>query len=84
MDERAVVDRIEDGDLAVVLVGDDEVEHIVPRDELPEGTEAGTVLRVSVEDGRIVNPQLDEEDTEATEKRVGDKMRKLRERGRKL
>jgi hypothetical protein len=84
MDERAVVDRIEDGDLAVVLVGDDEVEHIVPRNELPEGSEAGSVLRVTIEDGRIVNPQLDVEDTEATEKRVGDKMRKLRERGRRL
>jgi hypothetical protein len=84
MDERAVVDRIEDGDLAVVLVGDDEVEHIVPRNELPEGTEAGSVLRVDVEDGRIVNARLDDEDTEQTRQRVDDKMRKLRERGRKL
>ena len=84
MAERAVVDRIEDGDLAVVLVGDDEVEHVVPRNELPEGTEAGSVLRVSIEDGRIVNPRLDAEDTEQTRQRVDDKMRKLRERGRKL
>lgn len=84
MDERAVVDRIEDGDLAVVLVGDDEVEHILPRNELPDGSEAGSVLRVSIEDGRIVNARLDAEDTDQTRQRVDDKMRKLRERGRKL
>lgn len=84
MDERAVVDRIEDGDLAVVLVGDDEVEYIVPRLELPDGTEAGSVLRVVIEEGRLVNARLDDEDTEQTRQRVDDKMRKLRERGRKL
>jgi hypothetical protein len=84
MDERAVVDRIEDGELAVVLVGDDEIEHVVPRNELPEGSEAGSVLRVSIDDGRIVNARLDADDAKQTKQRVDDKMRKLRERGRKL
>ena len=56
----------------------------MPRNELPEGTEAGSVLRVSIEDGRILNPRLDAEDTEQSRQRVDDKMRKLRERGRKL
>ena len=84
MDERAVVDRFEDGDFAVLLVGEDEIEVIVPRGEIPDGTVEGSVLRVTIEDGRLTSASLDSADTAETRWRVADKMRRLRQRGRRL
>lgn len=45
---KAVVDRFE-GDLAVLLVGEDETELVVPRSELPAGAAEGTWLRLGLE-----------------------------------
>lgn len=42
---RAVVDRIE-GDLAVLLIGDDELERHLSAADLPEGVGEGTVVLV--------------------------------------
>jgi hypothetical protein len=78
------VDRIEDGELAVLLVGEDETELVVRHSELPSGSEVGSVLFVTVEDGKLVSARLDESDTEATRQRVEDKLRQLRDRGRRL
>jgi hypothetical protein len=44
--DAAVVDRIEDGRLAVLLVGEAEVELVVDVALLPEGTAEGDWLRV--------------------------------------
>lgn len=45
---RAVVDRIE-GDLAVLLVGDEETQVVIPLRLLPEGTRESSILRLSFE-----------------------------------
>lgn len=45
---RAVVDRIVDGEHAVLLVGDDEVELVVPAGRLPEGAGEGAVLTLEL------------------------------------
>ena len=44
----AVVDRIE-GEVAVLLVGEDEVRVDFPRKYLPKGTKEGSVLDLSLE-----------------------------------
>lgn len=45
----AVIDRIEDGGMAVLLVGDDEKTQIdVPVSLLPEGASDGDHLRISI------------------------------------
>jgi hypothetical protein len=44
--QRAVVDRIE-GEQAVLLVGDDEAEHLVAVADLPEGAGEGAWLQVT-------------------------------------
>ena len=84
MDEKAVVDRIEDGDLAVVLVGDDEVEHVVSLGQLPPGTESGSWLRVEFDGDQLLWAVLDEDGKADVTQRVQEKIQKLRRRGRRL
>ena len=65
---KVVVDRFE-GDLAIVELGELTID--IPRCELPAGTAEGSVLTVRFE--------LDQAETEARRKRVGDTIRRLRE-----
>ncbi|HYY58434.1 MAG TPA: DUF3006 domain-containing protein [Pyrinomonadaceae bacterium] len=60
----AVIDRIEDNDMAVVLLGDDEREKIdLPLALLPEGASDGDHLRISI--------TLDPESRAAAEAEIG-------------
>ncbi len=63
MAERAVIDRVEEGS-AVLLIGDDEKEFVVPLRELPVGSEPGVWLTVTLTDsGRLQTAQIDSETT---------------------
>lgn len=60
---RGVVDRIEDGDIAVVMFGDDEGLKVeLPVSLLPAGVEDGSHL--------FINVSLDEDSRKAAEDRV--------------
>ena len=74
--ERAVVDRIEEG-MAVLLVGEDERELVVPLRDLPKGTEAGVWLRVLIEGGSLKQAQVDSETTRQRRARIQEKMDRL-------
>jgi predicted O-methyltransferase YrrM len=82
MREKAVVDRIVDGQHAVLLVGEDEIEHVVPVEQLPEEAAEGAWLQVAFEGDRLVEVTLDVEETERTRQRIDDKMAQLRGRPR--
>ena len=81
--EKAVIDRIVDGKIAVILVGEDQRQHHHPADELPEGAREGTWLRVRVEGAKIVSTEVDPGETDEVGRRIQEKMGKLRTRGRK-
>ena len=81
--EKAVIDRIVDGNTAVILVGEDERQHHYPANKLPDGAREGTWLRVRVESGEIVFVEVDQEETATTGKRIQEKTDKLRARGRR-
>ncbi|HEX8773341.1 MAG TPA: DUF3006 domain-containing protein [Pyrinomonadaceae bacterium] len=69
----AVIDRIEDNDRAVILIGDDEQEQIeLPRSFLPAGTSDGDHLRISI--------ALDEESRAAAEDEIRNLQDKLANR----
>ena len=70
---RAVVDRIEDGGTAVILVGEDEHKVELPASLLPEGADAGSHLSVSI--------ALDEASRREAEERVKALQEKLEKRG---
>ena len=59
---RAEIDRIEDGDVAVLMVGDGKTQVDVPVSLLPEGAAEGDHLRIGI--------TLDKESREAAADRV--------------
>ena len=70
---RGVIDRIEDGGTAVVLVGEDELKVELPASLLPEGAESGSHLSVTI--------ALDEASRREAEERVKALQEKLEKRG---
>jgi hypothetical protein len=84
MQEKAVIDRIVDGQHAVLLVGESEEEIVLPVEQLPAEAGAGMWLRVEVEDGVITEITVDDEETEAVRQRIAGKMALLRGRGGRL
>jgi hypothetical protein len=84
MEEKAVVDRIEDDQLAVLLVGERERELVVPAERLPAGATAGTWLRVRLEGDELLEASIDADETERAAERISDKLARLRQRGRHL
>lgn len=74
--ERAVIDRFE-GELAVLLVGDDEREIVIPVTDLPEGSGPGAWLKVAFEAGKLKEAQLDPETTRLRRSRIQERMNRL-------
>ena len=68
---KAVIDRVE-GDLAVVLVGDESIKLNIPFSLLPEGGKEGDVLNISFE--------RDPGATEQAKERVSGLMEKLKKK----
>lgn len=81
--EQAVIDRIVDGRHAVLLVGEQEAERVVPRERLPHGSGPGMWLRVRFEGDQLVEAMIDEAETERARARVHEKLEALRRRGLK-
>lgn len=69
---RAVIDRFE-GDLAVLLVGDEEYRLDVPRRFLPAGVREGDVL--------VLGWKIDRRETEARRERIRNLIEQLRRKG---
>jgi len=83
MREKAVIDRIVDGRHVVLLVGEGEVERIVGLDSLPQGVREGMWLWVRFEGERLVEAEIDREETEKAAARIKEKLEALRRRGLK-
>ncbi len=81
MEAKAVVDRIEEGSQAVLLVGEDEREFVIPVEELPEGAGAGAWLRVRLEGADLTVLGIDQGEEDAARQRIEDKLARLRQRG---
>ena len=74
--KKAVLDRIVDGKFAVLLVGDEETEEIVPISQLPAQIKEGTWLTIT--DGQFV---IDQEETMNKKDAAKSKLELLRKRG---
>ncbi len=82
--EVAVLDRIVDGEHAVLIVGDPpEREVVVPADELPAEVRDGGWLRVELEGDRLHSATVDETATEEARERIREKLEALRAQGRR-
>ena len=74
--ERAVIDRIE-GELAVLLVGDDEKEFLLPLQDLPSGSEPGVWLKITLDGARVTQAVVDPETTRTRRSRIQEIMNRL-------
>ena len=83
MKQRAVVDRIVDGVNVVLLVGDKESEVVVPVGKLPPGASEGAWLLVRFDGGQLIEAEVDTEETMRVRQRIGEKLRRLREQGKR-
>jgi hypothetical protein len=74
---KAVIDRFE-GNLAVLLVGDEEKKMEVPRKSLPKGAREGHWLQLEMEGDSIKNVAIDKEETARAKQRIAEKLERLR------
>lgn len=81
--QSAVIDRIVDGITAVLLVGEGEEQLLCPLTSLPPGSKEGLWLVVSIEDGIVVEAEIDQEKTEAMEAQIRHKRAQLLQRTRR-
>ena len=73
-----MIDRFE-GDLAVLLVGEEQDRLEVNKSMLPIGAKEGDWLQVDVKDDRIFSATADPKGTADAKKRILDKLTQLRE-----
>ncbi|MEK7874171.1 MAG: DUF3006 domain-containing protein, partial [Chloroflexota bacterium] len=71
--ERAVIDRIDEGQ-AVLLVGDEERQVVVPLAKLPTGVAPGDWLKVTLDRGELVEAVPDARETARRRARIQVKM----------
>jgi len=77
-----VLDRIEDGEIAVLLPEGQGDLILCPVKALPEGCRPGMWLRVEVEQGKVVHAELDPARTAESAARIKAKLDLLRRRRR--
>ena len=80
--DRAVVDRIVDGSIAVLLVGPDETEAHVPASSLPDTARDGTWLVVEPDDCSVRVLAIDRELTERRAADLDTRLERLRSQRR--
>ncbi|HAI51849.1 MAG: DUF3006 domain-containing protein [Limnochordia bacterium] len=79
----AVIDRIVDGEFAVLLFEEDEGQLTVPAVKLPPGSREGVWLLVHLEAGELVAAELDLAKTEEVKERIKQKRARLLQRMRR-
>jgi hypothetical protein len=81
---RAVLDRVEEGRHAVLLVGTEARELILPAEQLPEGAREGMWLRLTLEGDAVVELAIDVAETATRGARIEQKLDRLRSRPRRF
>ncbi|WKA55121.1 DUF3006 domain-containing protein [Planococcus shixiaomingii] len=77
---RGMLDRIEDGTHAVLLIEEQGREIVVPVSQLPAGSQVHTWFTITMEEDEIVSLQLDESLTEVKTEQAQSLMQRLRSR----
>jgi hypothetical protein len=76
-ERRGVIDRLEE-DQAVILVGDDEVEHHLPVAELPAEAAEGSVVLLEVDGERLTVLGVEAIETEQRRADMAERLARLR------
>lgn len=76
--QKAVIDRIEDGKIAVLFIGEEERRFNVPLNQLPRGVKEGDWLKIELEGQEILKADIDKEETAKRLQRIREKLARLR------
>ena len=76
------LDRIEDQKFAVILVEEINKEYIIPKAELPEGSNVKSYFELTIENNKITSINLNEEASRAEQQNVDEMMSKLRSKSK--
>lgn len=82
--EKAVLERIADNRLAVLLVGDEERELHVPMEQLPADVSPGCWMQVTISGEKLITATIDTEQTERVAAHISKQLDTLRKRGSRL
>ncbi|ANU09050.1 hypothetical protein A1A1_06897 [Planococcus antarcticus DSM 14505] len=74
---KGILDRIEDGRYAVILVEGEELELVLPANRLPEGSQINAWFIIGAENGQLA-VALDEETTRIKSEQAEELMARLR------
>ncbi|QKS72552.1 DUF3006 domain-containing protein [Paenalkalicoccus suaedae] len=80
MKKLGVIDRIEDGQHAVILVESEQLQFNVLREDLPAGAEEGTWITFDAVDGVVSNIELDSAKTHEQTERIENKLGRIRKK----
>ncbi|MCD8501611.1 MAG: DUF3006 domain-containing protein [Bacillaceae bacterium] len=81
---KAVIDRVVDGDKVVLLVGNEETELVLGKEQLPEGAKEGMWVTVSLEGDKVKSITIDHGHSLHDRDRIEAKMNLLKKRGSRL
>ncbi|WP_062051861.1 DUF3006 domain-containing protein [Bacillus sp. JCM 19034] len=82
MNVRAVIDRIVNDRIAVLVAEEVNKEYSVPKEQLPEGANEGTWLSLVVEQDQVMEMAIDKNMTETMEERVKNQLSRLQQKSR--
>lgn len=77
---KGILDRIEDGRQAVILIEEEQREIVFPADRLPPGSKVNSWFDIVLEDEEITSISLDAETAAAKERQVQGLLQRLRGR----
>lgn len=75
--EKAVIDRVEEGKQAVLLVGEEEKELVVAITDFPFSIKEGDHLLVRISEGKFISAEKDEGSKNEASSRIESKMEKF-------
>ncbi|MGN7296293.1 DUF3006 domain-containing protein [Ferdinandcohnia sp. SAFN-114] len=77
---KGYLDRIEENRHAVIIVEEINKEFIIPINQLPKESSAGSYFDISIENGKIISITLNENETISQQQKVDDMMSKIRKK----
>jgi len=75
-----VIDRIEDGRIAVIFLEDDLKRYDLPVSLLPAEAREGDWLRLTISDDKVIKIEINKDETDKRRKRITEKFLRLRKK----
>lgn len=78
--KKGVIDRIEDGRIAVIFLENDLKRYDLPVSLLPAEAREGDWLRLTISDDKVIKIEINKDETDKRRKRITEKFLRLRKK----